>query len=134
LTLTSFLLAEPCKLRQRKCGAFRLFLDLVAQKCQAVFEQGGLDRLQVLPILESVPVNVCSGEPHTVGELAVELSAAYGGPAPLIVGGARSGDVRHVVASPDRARTLLGFHARMPFAQGVKSFATDPLRGQVEAL
>ncbi|MET0236734.1 MAG: NAD-dependent epimerase/dehydratase family protein [Kibdelosporangium sp.] len=74
------------------------------------------------------PVNVCSGEPHTVGELATELSAAYGGPPPLIVGGARSGDVRHVVASPDRARALLGFHAKVPFDQGVKAFATDPLR------
>jgi dTDP-L-rhamnose 4-epimerase len=74
------------------------------------------------------PVNVCSGEPHTVGELAVELSAAYGGPSPLIVGGARSGDVRHVVASPERARSLLGFHAQVPFTQGIKAFATDPLR------
>jgi dTDP-L-rhamnose 4-epimerase len=75
-----------------------------------------------------VPVNVCSGEPHTVGDLAAELSQAYGGPAPVIVGGARSGDVRHVVASPARARALLGFSAQVRFADGVKAFATDPLR------
>jgi dTDP-L-rhamnose 4-epimerase len=75
-----------------------------------------------------VPINVCSGEPHTVGELATELSRAYGGPSPVIVGGARSGDVRHVVASPARALDLLGFQAEVAFADGVKAFATDPLR------
>ncbi|HVL84163.1 MAG TPA: NAD-dependent epimerase/dehydratase family protein [Pseudonocardia sp.] len=73
-------------------------------------------------------VNVCSGEPHTVGELATELAAAMGGPAPEIVGGARPGDVRHVVADPARARELLGFHAAVRFADGVRAFATDPLR------
>jgi dTDP-L-rhamnose 4-epimerase len=78
-----------------------------------------------------VPVNVCSGSPHTVGDLATELSRAYGGPMPRIVGGARSGDVRHVVASPDRARDLLGFRAQVDFASGMKSFATDPLRAPV---
>ncbi|WP_019809329.1 NAD-dependent epimerase/dehydratase family protein, partial [Saccharomonospora halophila] len=40
------------------------------------------------------PVNVCSGEPCTVGELATELAAACGGPAPRVVGGARPADVR----------------------------------------
>lgn len=74
------------------------------------------------------PLNVCSGQPHTVGELAAELAWAYGGPEPRIVGGARSGDVRHVVADPSEAARLLGFHAAMSFADGVKAFATDPLR------
>ena len=35
-----------------KVRTFRLFLDLVAQKGHAIFEPGGLDQLQVLPILE----------------------------------------------------------------------------------
>lgn len=73
-------------------------------------------------------VNVCSGEPHTIGDLATELAAAMGGPAPVIVGGARPGDVRHVVADPARARDLLGFRAVVRFADGVAAFATDPLR------
>ncbi|MDT7553079.1 MAG: dTDP-L-rhamnose 4-epimerase [Pseudonocardiales bacterium] len=73
-------------------------------------------------------VNVCSGEPHTVGDLAVELAHAMRGPAPEIVGGARAGDVRHVVADPARATALLGFTARVAFADGVRAFATDPLR------
>lgn len=75
-----------------------------------------------------IPVNVCSGEPHTVGELAILLSAACSGPAPRVTGGARPADVRHVVADPSNARRLLGFRATMPFAEGVTAFATDPLR------
>jgi dTDP-L-rhamnose 4-epimerase len=73
-------------------------------------------------------VNVCSGEPHTVGELAATLARAMDGPEPVVVGGARSGDVRHVVASPVRARELLGFSAEVSFADGVAAFATDELR------
>ncbi|PWR13171.1 NAD-dependent dehydratase [Micromonospora acroterricola] len=75
-----------------------------------------------------VPVNVCSGEPHTVGELAATLADAMGGPAPRVVGGARTADVRHVVADPRRAVELLGYTARVGFAEGVAGFATDPLR------
>jgi dTDP-L-rhamnose 4-epimerase len=80
------------------------------------------------PGLGLTAVNVCSGAPHTVGELAATLAAAMGGPAPVVVGGARPGDVRHVVADPTRARALLGFSARVGFAEGVRAFATDPLR------
>jgi dTDP-L-rhamnose 4-epimerase len=77
------------------------------------------------------PVNVCSGQPHTVGELATELASAMGGPAPQVVGGARPGDVRHVTADPRRAAELLSYRARVSFAEGVTRFATDPLRASV---
>ncbi|MFB9234145.1 NAD-dependent epimerase/dehydratase family protein [Plantactinospora siamensis] len=73
-------------------------------------------------------VNVCSGEQHTVGELATELAAAMAGPPPEVVGGARAADVRHVVADPRRAALRLGFVAEVPFRAGVAAFATDPLR------
>jgi dTDP-L-rhamnose 4-epimerase len=75
-----------------------------------------------------VPVNICSGTPHTVGELATELAKACDGPAPEIVGGARPGDVRHVVADPAAAREKLGFTAKTTFEQGIADFATAPLR------
>ena len=77
------------------------------------------------------PVNICSGQPHTVGELATELARAMGGPAPQIVGGARPGDVRHVTADPTRAAELLGYRARVSFTEGITRFATDPLREPV---
>jgi dTDP-L-rhamnose 4-epimerase len=51
-----------------------------------------------------------------------------GGPAPVVAGGARAADVRHVVADPSRAARLLGFTARVGFDEGVTAFATDPLR------
>lgn len=78
---------------------------------------------------ELTPVNICSGTPHTVGELAAELAGICDGPAPEIVGGARPADVRHIVADPARARHLLGFMARTGFTEGMKAFATAPLRG-----
>jgi len=72
--------------------------------------------------------NVASGEPHTLLEMAHTLTAAFGGPAPLVTGEFRAGDVRHVVASPARAAAELGFTAQTPFATGMKDFATAPLR------
>ncbi|ALG06289.1 NAD-dependent epimerase/dehydratase family protein [Kibdelosporangium phytohabitans] len=81
-----------------------------------------------MPPGEFRAVNICSGEPHTVGELASALSAAMRGPQPRVVGGARPGDVRHVVADPARAGELLGFRAAMSFAEGVAQFAHAPLR------
>jgi dTDP-L-rhamnose 4-epimerase len=74
-------------------------------------------------------VNVCSGEPRTVGELATALAASAGGPDPVIVGGSRPGDARHIVADPTRAAELLGFRAKVSFAEGVEEFARAPLRG-----
>jgi len=76
-------------------------------------------------------VNVCSGEPHTVGELAAALAAALGGPAPVVVGGARPADVRHVTGDPAKARRLLGFTAAVGFAAGVRRFAAEPIREPV---
>ncbi len=73
--------------------------------------------------------NISSGEPRTVGEMAAALAEAFGGPAPVVTGEYRLGDVRHVVAAPERARRELGFAASVPFADGMKEFATAPLRG-----
>ena len=78
-----------------------------------------------------VPLNVCSGEVRTIGDLATTLAAAMDGPAPQVVGGARPGDVRHVTADPARAAELLGYRARTRFADGIAAFATDPLRDAV---
>ena len=73
--------------------------------------------------------NVASGEPHTVAEMAAALAAESGGPPPVVTGGYRLGDVRHVVADPARAAAELGFRARVRFADGMREFATAPLRG-----
>lgn len=73
--------------------------------------------------------NVASGDPHTVGEMAAALAEAAGGPAPVVTGRYRAGDVRHVVAASDRARAELGFTASVTFTDGMAELATAPLRG-----
>ena len=73
--------------------------------------------------------NVASGHPHTVGQMAAALAEAFGGPEPEVTGEYRLGDVRHVVADPGRAAAELGFTAGTPFADGMREFATAPLRG-----
>ena len=73
--------------------------------------------------------NVASGEPHTVGEMATALAAAFGGGLePVVTGEYRLGDVRHVVASPAAAAADLGFRAQIGFAEGMAEFARAALR------
>jgi len=73
--------------------------------------------------------NVASGVSHTIGEMAAELTVAFGGGSePMVTGQYRLGDVRHIVASPDAAAADLGFRARTGFAEGVAEFAHAPLR------
>ncbi|HVX46961.1 MAG TPA: NAD-dependent epimerase/dehydratase family protein, partial [Mycobacteriales bacterium] len=55
--------------------------------------------------------NVCSGVPHTVGDMASALAAACAGPSPVVTGEYRLGDVRHVTADPAKAAQELGFRA-----------------------
>ncbi len=71
--------------------------------------------------------NVASGTPRTVGDLAEALADALGptAPRPVVVGGYRLGDVRHVVASPARAGEVLGFRAEVPFTEGIASLVDD---------
>jgi dTDP-L-rhamnose 4-epimerase len=60
------------------------------------------------------PLNVASGRPRTVLELANAVCDGTG-LAPRVVGGGRLGDVRHIVASAERAAARLGFRAVEPF-------------------
>ena len=74
-------------------------------------------------------VNVCSGRPISILEVANELCDARGDVPPLVTGQYRSGDVRHIVASPARAAELLGFRAVVDPRDGLREFAYAPLRG-----
>jgi len=60
------------------------------------------------------PVNVASGRPRTVLDLAAAVCDGTG-LTPRVVGGGRLGDVRHIVASAERAAARLGFRAEEPF-------------------
>jgi dTDP-L-rhamnose 4-epimerase len=117
---------------------------LEAGRAPRVFEDGGQQRdfvhvtdvaeANLRALLADPPegalraYNVASGHPHTVGDMALALADAFGGPKPQVTGEYRIGDVRHVVASPVRAEKELGFRAQVAFEDGMRTFATDPLR------
>lgn len=74
--------------------------------------------------------NIGSGAVSTLGEMAELLAAAAGGPAPRVTGEYRLGDVRHVTASSARAMDVLGYRPAVSLSEGIKEFATAPLRGE----
>jgi dTDP-L-rhamnose 4-epimerase len=71
------------------------------------------------------PLNIASGSPRSVLDMAIALTNAYGEhiPAPAVVGGYRLGDVRHVFASPELAAETIGFRAQVDFTTGMREFA-----------
>src|ERR1039458_6607377 len=75
--------------------------------------------------------NIASGEPHTVGQMAEALAAAFGGPPPVVTGKFRLGDVRHIVASPVAAASGRSFRAEVSFGAGMAEFARATLRDPV---
>ena len=120
---------------------------LAAGRSPRVFEDGGQRRdfvhvadvaeanlaaLRALPEQEpgrSRCYNVGSGVVHTVGEMA-EALAGYGhGPAPVVTGEYRLGDVRHITADSRRLRQQLGWRPQVSFAAGMAEFARARLRG-----
>ncbi|MFC4031352.1 NAD-dependent epimerase/dehydratase family protein [Streptomyces polygonati] len=115
--------------------------SLARGQAPRVFEDGGQRRdfvhvrdvaaanvLALTALAERAPggfraFNTGSGTPHTIGEMATALAAAYGGPAPVVTGEYRLGDVRHITASSERLRTELGWRPEVEFAAGVAEFA-----------
>jgi dTDP-L-rhamnose 4-epimerase len=74
-------------------------------------------------------VNVCSGRPISILEVATALCDARNCSVnPVITGQYRSGDVRHIVADPTRAAEALGFRAAVEPREGLREFAFAPLR------
>ncbi len=123
-------------------GVASVFRSAIAGgRAPRVFEDGGQVRdfvhvddvvtanVIALTVEDAVdgPVNVASGHPHTVLDLASALCRGSG-LEPEVVGGGRVGDVRHVVASPERAAVRLGFRAAVAFDDGMRRFATASLR------
>jgi len=119
---------------------------LARDEAPRVFEDGGQRRDFVhvrdvaaanVAALEAEPregaltaYNTGSGDPHTVGEMARVLAAAYGGPEPVVTGEYRLGDVRHITADSARLRAELGWKAEVSFPEGMREFAVAKLRGE----
>ncbi len=66
-----------------------------------------------------VTYNVASGTQRTVLDLAAALAAAVDGPAPVVTGEFRLGDVRHVTADTARIRAELGWKPTVDFEAGI---------------
>jgi dTDP-L-rhamnose 4-epimerase len=117
-------------------GVASRFRSAIARReAPVVFEDGGqlrdfvhvrdVARANVLALTGPAaagPFNVASGRPHTILEMADALVDAAGPdlPRPRVVGTWRAGDVRHIVASPERARRELGFEASIDFGSGMR--------------
>jgi dTDP-L-rhamnose 4-epimerase len=122
---------------------------LAAGRAPRVFEDGGqlrdfvhvrdIARANVIALTAADPspgpFNVCSGTPRSVGDMARALWAAAGdgAPEPEVTGEFRLGDVRHVFASAERARDVLGFRAGEDFQAGMAEFARAKLRAPAGA-
>ena len=66
-------------------------------------------------------VNIGSGVPRRISDIARVLARMVGRDElqPHITGQFRTGDVRHCIADPTRARHLLGFETRVPWEDGL---------------
>ena len=88
-----------------------------------------VDAVVSTPPGQLLAYNVCSGEPVSIRQVADLVAAGTGSDLdPRVTGEYRAGDVRHVVASPRRARDELGFSAQVSPQEGLPAFATAPLR------
>jgi dTDP-L-rhamnose 4-epimerase len=126
-------------------GVASLFASsLAAGRSPRVFEDGrqlrdfvhvrDVARANALALTVERPVdgalNIASGHPRSVGEMASALADAKDGqaPRPVTTGEYRRGDVRHVYAAVERAAAELDFRAQEDFAQGMREFAGAALR------
>jgi dTDP-L-rhamnose 4-epimerase len=74
--------------------------------------------------------NVGADEVRTIGDVAAALSAFGAGPAPVVTGDYRLGDVRHITASSARIKAELDWAPVVGFEEGMREFAVAPLRGE----
>lgn len=81
------------------------------------------NRLAVESDAENVAVNVGSGTPTTINEVAETLIDLYGKSdelEPEIANDYRQGDIRHCYADPTKAAEELGFEAEVGFEEGMR--------------
>ncbi|MHC0429401.1 NAD-dependent epimerase/dehydratase family protein [Streptomyces sp. O3] len=102
--------------------------DFIHVRDVATANAAALTGLDELPPGAFTAYNTGSGDPHTVGEMAQALAAAYGGPDPVVTGEYRLGDVRHVTADSARLRAELGWKPEVGFQEGMTEFARSRLR------
>lgn len=79
---------------------------------------------------DGMALNIGSGDPVTIGDVARELTRCMGESMPAeITGRYRAGDIRHCFADISAARRVLGYSPRYRFADGIVELV-DWLRSQ----
>jgi dTDP-L-rhamnose 4-epimerase len=71
------------------------------------------------------PLNIGTPWVMTVGEMAAELSRSLSGPAPVVTGEYRLGDVRHITADCSAAERVLGWRAQIDLAHGLADLSAS---------
>ena len=73
------------------------------------------------PAADGMALNIGSGKPISIREVALTLSAALAAPIPYeLTGKYRAGDIRHCFADISKARKLLGFEPKCGFGEGMQ--------------
>lgn len=70
-------------------------------------------------------INVGSGQPLTLLAVAQMIAEQVGGPAPVITGQFRVGDIRHCHADLSRANQLLGYQPAISFDEGMAGLLSE---------
>jgi len=130
-------------------GVAAMFRSAIARgEPPVVFEDGGqmrdfvhvadvaaanvlaVEKVAELPPDTYTAYNICSGRPVSIADVAAMVAAGTGDDrlAPTVTGQFRSGDVRHIVASPQRATQDLAFTAAVAPEDGLREFVDAPLR------
>jgi dTDP-L-rhamnose 4-epimerase len=73
------------------------------------------------PQADGVALNIGSGQPITIREVAAQLATALGTEtAPQITGKYRAGDIRHCFADITAAEKVLGYRPQVRFGEGIQ--------------
>jgi dTDP-L-rhamnose 4-epimerase len=77
------------------------------------------------PLAAVTPLNIGTPWVTTVGDMATQLSRMLGGPAAVVTGAYRLGDVRHITADCSMAERVLGWRAQIDLASGLSDFSAS---------
>jgi dTDP-L-rhamnose 4-epimerase len=73
------------------------------------------------PEADSMALNIGSGQPISIREIATELGQTLGVTVPVqLPGKYRAGDIRHCFADISRARAVLGYEPKVQFGGGLR--------------
>jgi dTDP-L-rhamnose 4-epimerase len=130
-------------------GVASIFADsLLRGEAPRVFEDGRQRRnfIHVFDVAAAVvaatsaalpagvtPLNIGSPWVRTVGEMATELSRTLAGPAPIVTGAYRLGDVRHITADCSAAGRVLGWRAEIDLSTGLAELSASVAAGAVRS-